>query len=111
MFKRTLKLGLILVIGSATATASCKNDKSDNDTMISLAAIALFLPQNQGTCAFTFGSSSVNIQEYNLTANSNSSFSTGFTYAFRYWAALKLPSVANGTTVAFSYKPFYPSST
>jgi hypothetical protein len=76
-----------------------------------LALLAAFLPVNPGSCGFTFGSSSVSIQEYTLSANQSSSFPNGFTYAHRNWAAVKVPSVTATTTVAFTYSPYYPSST
>lgn len=76
-----------------------------------LALAAATLPVNPGSCSFTFGSSSVMIQDYTLSAGQSSTFANGFTYAFRNWAAVRLSAVAATTTVAFNYSPYYPSST
>lgn len=82
-----------------------------SETLPLLALTAATLPVNPGSCSFTFGSASVMIQEYNLTSNQSSTFPSGFTYSFRNWAAVKIPAATAATTVAFSYSPFYPSST
>lgn len=86
-----------------------KNALEENLPFLALAAATL--PVNPGSCSFTFGSSSVMIQEYMLNAGQSSGFANGFTFAFRNWAAVRLPAVAATTTVAFNYSPYYPSST
>jgi hypothetical protein len=109
-YKRlALSAGALLVAG--LALVGCKPEEETNDDEILLLGVAAaFLPQNPGSCSFTFGSTTVPIQEYSLAANSSSSFPNGFTTAFRRWAAIKIPAAANGTTVAFNYSPFYDSS-
>jgi hypothetical protein len=102
---------MLLVLSTSLALMpACKEeDSGDEDSTLLLVGglAALLTPQNPGSCSFTFGSRSVNIQEYDVAANSSSSFPNGFTTLFKTWAAIKLPTVANGTTVAFNYAPWY----
>lgn len=106
-------LGMAAGCSQASEQMGLKKKEEDEleKSLPTLALLAAFLPVNPGSCAFTFGSSSVNIQEYTLTANQSSSFPNGFTYAHRNWASVKLPDVSATTTVAFNYSPYYPSST
>ncbi len=104
-------IGVLFLIGAGMGGGACKAPEgTEAEAAMALAALS-YLPQNPGSCSFTFGSSSVNIQEFSLAANTNSTFPSGFTYVVRNWAAVKLPAVASGTTVAFNYNPFYDSST
>jgi hypothetical protein len=109
-YKRLVLSACALVLAGLTL-AACKQEEENNDDEILLLGVAAaFLPQNPGSCSFTFGSTTVPIQEYSLAANSSSAFPAGFTTAFRRWAAIKIPAAANGTTVAFNYSPFYDST-
>lgn len=110
---RLLLVALLLLHTACRMTDALTGEKEDEAAaMLPLIALgAAVLPVNPGSCSFTFGSSSVMIQEYSLSANQTSSFPNGFTYSFRNWAAVKVPAVSGTTTVAFSYSPFYPSST
>lgn len=109
--KRTISIGIMCLLGMGTGTAACRGQESQTEAQAAAVLALSFLPQNPGPCSFTFGSSSVNIQELSLGAGQNSNFPSGFTYVVRNWAAVKLPSVASGTTVAFNYNPYYDSST
>lgn len=101
---------LWVLIGILAVGTACKeeNDDGELENTLLLSSLALALtPQNPGSCSFTFGSRTVPIQELDLAANSSTSFPNGFTILFKSWAALKIPTVANGTTVAFNYAPWY----
>lgn len=106
-------LALCLLSGCTQLKAQLGQEEEDefSETLPLLALTAAFLPVNPGSCSFTFGSSSVMIQEYSLSSNQSSTFPNGFTYAHRNWAAVKIPAATATTTVAFTYSPFYPSST
>lgn len=110
--KFALRRGVVaaLLVALTLPLAHCEEeeDTTTQDLGLLLGAIALrFQPTNPGSCSFTFGSRTVPIQEYDVAANGNSSFTNGFTGSFKQWAAVKLPSVTNGTTVTFSYEPWY----
>lgn len=107
---RTGKLALSAVLATVLLTGSaCKSEEDDstNDLLLVGALASAFSPQNPGSCSFTFGSRTVPVQEYDVAADTSSSFPNGFTTLFKTWAAIKLPAVANGTTVAFNYTPWY----
>jgi hypothetical protein len=98
-----------LMVAILLSGGACKNedDGSDQDLILVGALAAAFSPQNPGSCNFTFGSRNVPIQEVDVATNGSSNFPNGFTTLFKTWAAVKLPTVANGTTVAFNYAPWY----
>ncbi len=107
---RPVRIALAAVLSTALiTTTACKQEEDDSteDLLPIVALAAAFSPQNPGSCSFTFGSRTVPVQEYDVAANGNSSFPNGFTTLFKSWAAIKLPAVANGTTVTFNYAPFY----
>lgn len=110
---RTLKpitwLAFVLILASVTA---CKEEEGNDDELLLLAlGVVALTPRNPGSCSFTFGSSSVPIQEYSLAASSTLSFPNSFTSLFKSWAAIKVPNVATNEDLVFNYNPFYRSST
>lgn len=110
-YRRFALSASLLLIASLAVSACTPEEETNDDEILLLGVAAAFLPQNPGSCSFTFGSTTVPIQEYSLGANSSSNFPNGFTTAFRRWAAIKIPAAVNGTVVAFNYSPFYDSST
>ncbi len=109
-YKRFAVSASVLLFAGLILTACKPEEETNDDEILVLGVAAAFLPQNPGSCSFTFGGTTVPIQEYSLSANSSSSFPNGLTTAFRRWAAIKIPAAANGTVVAFNYSPFYDSS-
>ena len=105
--RRLLVLALCLAISGLGACQQNDDDGGDDELLLIGGLAAALSPQNPGSCSFTFGSRYVPIQEVSVAANSSSSFPNGFTVLFKTWAAVRLPAVANGTTVAFNFTPWY----
>lgn len=109
---RFLRLSLTMTLSlMLLAAAGCKEDEGNDDELLLLGLGAALLPRNPGSCSFTFGSTTVPIQEYSLAASSTLNFPNSFTSLFKAWAAIKVPNVATNEDLVFNYNPFYRSST
>ena len=101
-------LGFLITLSLTLSVAHCKESEEDNSEIATLLALSsLFTVQNPGTCSFTFGSRSLSIQEYDLSTDTTLSFPNGFSYLFKNWAAIKVPSASDGMQLSFNFTPWY----
>ncbi len=97
----------LLILSVGTLVGSCNKEEDDNALLPVLALSSAFTASNAGTCSFTFGSRTVPTQEYDLSTNTTLSFPNGFTFLFRNWVAIKIPSASDGMTLTFNFTPWY----